>query len=142
MDPAGNVAGYVIAGLASVFTACVVPQAEAAHNRYPDSGDRFKHCWTSCRVSKVCGNFITQVAGFGKEGLDSLKRMLRKDDPDGAGDWGDSLDDLIANQQCVGWEGYAFGVIGSWIGAACRQSCEDCCRTEVGYANGASYAED
>ncbi|MDY0167567.1 MAG: RHS repeat-associated core domain-containing protein, partial [Thermoguttaceae bacterium] len=135
VDPTGNVAGYIIVGLAGVFTACVVPQAEAAHNRYPDSGDKFKHCWTSCRISKVCGNFVAQVAGLGKEGIDSLKRLLRQNDPDGASDWADSLDDLIANQQCIGWEGYVFGLVGSWIGAACRQSCEDCCRTEVGYDN-------
>jgi len=130
-DPEGLLVGYVIAALAVLVTACGLPQHNAAHSRYPNSGDKFKHCWVSCRISKTCGNLITELAGLGKEGIDAIKRILGSDPS--AGTWLDSLRDLVANQQCIGWEGWVFGPFGSWVGAACRESCDACCRRRVGF---------
>lgn len=136
----------VIGGVSVAAALCIRSQYEIAHNRYvgdreghpvsDPAGDSFVHCWTSCRISKVCGGGLAQLAGLGKEGLDSFRRAWREvfggEDETGHGSWLDSLDDLVANQQCIGWESYA-GPVGGWIGAACRRSCEDCCREKVGY---------
>ena len=137
-DPDGRAIGpiLVVGGVSVAAALCIRSQHDLAHSRYGDSGDLFKHCWTSCRISKICGGGLAQLAGLGKEGLDSFRRAWRDifggDDTTGHGSWLDSLEDLIANQQCIGWESY-LGPAGGWIGAACRRSCEDCCREKVGY---------
>jgi RHS repeat-associated protein len=121
--------------------ACAVPQALTAHERFSDSGDKFKHCWVSCRISKTCGGLVTELAGLGKEVIDRAKGIYCDYYPEsdickhGHGDFWDSIDDLIANQQCIGWESIFGGPVGGWIGALCRRSCEDCCREKVGYHN-------
>jgi hypothetical protein len=46
----------------------------------------------------------------------------------------DSFMDLIANEQCIGWESH-LGIGPALLGALCRQSCEDCCRSKVPYSN-------
>ncbi len=130
-DGDGRLVGYMFAGLASAVYACAKPQHDKAMQDYADSGDKFKHCWVSCRISKSCGAMFAQLAGLGKEARDIVKRLM-KDMDGGAGDWIDSLEDLIANQQCIGWESNA-GPVGGWIGALWRRSCEDRCKEKVGY---------
>jgi hypothetical protein len=130
-DPDGRLVGYIIAAIAAATYACAKPQYDLAMSRYEDSGDKFKHCWVSCRISKSCLGAFAELAGLGKEARDSVIRLLKgsHDDP-----WIDSLQDLQANQQCIGWES---GIIGlQWIGALCRRSCEDCCKEKVGYYTG------
>jgi len=139
-DKDGRLAGYVIAGIAAAAYACAKPQMDKVWRDYADSGDRFKHCWVSCRISKTCGAAFAQLAGISKEVRDRAVAEYCKSHPEaeicqgGHGDFMDSIGDLIANQQCVGWESYA-GVAGGWLGALCRRSCEDCCRSKVGYHN-------
>ena len=134
----------VIAAVAllAAAEACALPQAIAAANRYPDSGDKFKHCWVSCRISKTCGGSLAQVAGLGKEVRDRAIAVYCDFYPDseicqhGHGDFWDSIGDLMANQKCIGWESIVAGPVGGWVGAMCRRSCEDCCKTKVGYNTG------
>ncbi|NGO39223.1 RHS repeat-associated core domain-containing protein, partial [Limisphaera ngatamarikiensis] len=135
----------VVGGVSIAAALCIRSQYEVAHARFGDgsadpAGDSFLHCWTSCRISKVCGGILAQLAGLGKEGLDAFRRAWQEifggEDETGHGLWLDSLDDWIANQQCIGWESY-LGPLPGWIGALCRRSCEPCCREKVGYhANG------
>ncbi|MGA4643314.1 RHS repeat domain-containing protein [Limisphaera sp. 4302-co] len=134
----------VVAALAvlAATEASVWPQYKAAFNRYPDSGDKFKHCWVSCRISKTCGGSIAELAGLGKEVRDRAVAVYCDYFPNseicqGAhGDFWDSIQDLQANQQCIGWESIVAGPVGGWIGALCRRSCEDCCKAKVGYHTG------
>jgi RHS repeat-associated protein len=138
------VSAAVIAALAimAAVEACALPQYNAAFNRYLDSGDKFKHCWVSCRISKSCGGLITELAGLGKEIRDRAVAVYCDYYPDseickgGHGDFWDSIGDLKANQQCIGWESLVFGAPGGWVGALCRRSCEDCCKAKVGYYTG------
>jgi len=138
-DPYGEAHPGVVVGVVAVaiVVACAYPQYTAAFDRYPDSGDKFKHCWVACRISKGCGGVISQVAGLGKEARDRAVGAYCALFPEseicqgGHGDFWDSLADLAAHQQCVGWESY-LGF--QWIGALCRQSCEDCCKDKVGYS--------
>jgi len=137
--PVGVVAAVAV--IAAV-EACALPQHKAAFNRYPDSGDKFKHCWVSCRISKSCGGLIAELAGLGKEIRDRAIGVYCEMFPDseicrgGHGDFWDSIQDLQANQQCIGWESVVAGPVGGWIGALCRRSCEDCCKAKVGYNAG------
>lgn len=134
----------VVAAVAVIAAveACALPQHKAAFNRYPDSGDKFKHCWVSCRISKSCGGAIAELAGLGKEIRDRAIGVYCEMFPDseicqgGHGDFWDSIQDLQANQQCIGWESLVFGAPGGWIGTLCRRSCEDCCKAKVGYNAG------
>jgi hypothetical protein len=139
--------GYDVHGLAGpiipigivvgVVVGCAYPQFKAAWDRYPDSSDKFKHCWVSCRISKTCGGAISQIAGFTKEVRDRLIAAFCDQFPDlelcqeGHGDFWDSLDDIAANNQCIGRESN-FGLLGGWIGSIFRDSCECCCEKKVG----------
>jgi hypothetical protein len=140
-DPDGCSPIIVGGAVIGIVAACAYPQYKAAMNRYPDSGDKFKHCWVSCRISKTCGAGISQLAGLGKEARDRAVAAYCELYPDseicqgGHGDFWDSIDDIMANQQCMGWESN-IGPVGGWIGALCRQSCEDCCKKKVGYNTG------
>jgi len=95
-------------------------------DNYGNRTDKYRHCWLSCKMSRTCGGVLTQLAGLGKEARDAVKRIM-KDMDGGTGDWFDSLDDLVANQKYIGWESYVFGIVGGWVGAFCRESCDDCC---------------
>lgn len=127
VDPSGLLVPAVLAGLAVAVAACAYPFHEYAHNHYPNSGDKFKHCWVSCQMSRACTGILTQFAGLGKEALDILKGLLRQEQYPG---FADSLDDLIANQQCVHFESYI--PVLNFCGYL-RESCYDCCSREVGY---------
>ena len=133
-DKDGRVAGWVITGMAAAVFVCARPQAVAANSRYNSHGDKFRHCWTSCRIAKVCGAQIAMLAGLGYEGKDSLIRIFVDlgliKDTTGIGDWSDSLKDLIANNKCIPWESHT--IVGGWVGSALRESCECCCTREVG----------
>ena len=138
IDLDGRKSVIVVGGVAGLLIACAFPQHQVAHKQYPSSHDKFKHCWVSCRISKTCGAGIAQLAGLSKEAFDRVVAVYCEFYPEreicqsGYGDFWDSINDLIANQQCIGWESYV-GPIGGWIGALCRQSCEDCCKKKVGY---------
>jgi RHS repeat-associated protein len=140
-DPDGCSPIVVGEAVIGIVAACAFPQSKAAFNRYPDSGDKFKHCWVSCRISKTCGAGIAQLAGLGKEVRDRAVAAYCDHYPNsefcqhGHGDFWDSIADIKANQQCMGWES-RFGPVTGWIGALCRQSCEDCCKKKVGYYTG------
>ena len=94
---------------------------------YGGSGDKSKHCWVSCQMSRACTGILTQYAGLGKEALDLLRGWTGWEKYPGLLD---SLDDLIANQQCVHWESYIPGLN---LCGYLRKSCFDCCSREVGY---------
>jgi len=57
----------VVAAVAVIAAveARTLPQHKAAFNRYAGSGDKFKHCWVSCRISRTCGGAIAEFAGPG-----------------------------------------------------------------------------
>ena len=123
---------------------CAVPQAVAVVIDYPESGDKFKHCVTSCRIAKTCGVGVMEIVGLSKELRDRAVAFICRKIPSlqgtffcngGHGDVFDSFQDLKANHPCVGWEGYVFGVVGSWVGTIFRQSCECCCDCKVGREN-------
>jgi len=141
VDPDGRSPVIVGGAVVGIVVACAYPQYKAAFSRYGDSGDKFKHCWVSCRISKTCGGAIAQLAGLGKEVRDRAVAAYCELYPDseicqgGHGDFWDSVDDIMANQQCMGWES-RFGPVTGWIGALCRRSCEDCCKQKVGYSTG------
>jgi RHS repeat-associated protein len=146
-DKDGRAVGYGLSALLGAAYACGKPQYDLAFKRYRGSGDKFKHCWVSCRISKTCGGYIAELLGIGKETRDMAVALYCETHPDseickgGHVDFWDSLGDLAANQKCIGWEtildppGFppAFG----WVGALCRRSCEECCRAKVGYYTGA-----
>jgi len=64
---------------------------------------------------------------LGKEAIDIKRGLL---DIEGYAGLADSLDDLIANQQCVHWESYI--PVSNFCGYF-RESCYDCCKRQVGY---------
>jgi len=136
-DPAGTSisiggaagAGGAVAAAAAVIYACAKPQDNLSDKYFPDAGDSFIHCWVSCRITKTCGNEVSSASQILKEWFDSRDRITGKSDVP----WIDSLHDIVANQTCIYWEAKYLGITGSWIGALCRESCEDCCRKNVGY---------
>ena len=141
VDPDGRNPIIVGGAVIGFVAACAYPQYVAAFSRYPDSGDKFKHCWVSCRISKSCGAGIAEAAGVGKEVRDRAVAAYCELFPNseicqgGHGDFWDSLSDLAANQQCIGWESTIAPAL-AWVGALCRRSCEECCKAKVGYYTG------
>jgi RHS repeat-associated protein len=133
------------AAILAVALACAVPHFITARKKFKGARDKFLHCWVSCRTAKVCGGILAEIAGLEKEILDTEWSALCEFFPQvsicrtGAGlrhvgeGIKDSLGDLLANQQCIGWETFAFGAVGGWIGTIFRDSCEQCCRKKVGY---------
>jgi RHS repeat-associated protein len=139
-DAHGTVAPIIGAGaaLVGVVIACALPYHQYALHHYDSRSDKFKHCWVSCAVSRTCSGYISEFAGLGKEVRDMMIAAYCELFPEheicqhGHGDFWDALADLGANQQCLGWEQFVFGAVGGWIGALCRESCEDCCAREAG----------
>jgi RHS repeat-associated protein len=143
VDPSGQVAvNPVIVAAAAVVAAtaaCYLLHEEEAWG-FVGAGDKFRHCWLSCKMSRTCGGLLTRIAGLGKEIRDQAFALYCSQRPNspwcqgGHGDLEDSFMDLIANEQCIGWESN-LGLGPAWLGALCRQSCEDCCRSKVPYSN-------
>lgn len=121
------------AAVVGILSTCALPYHIVASTKYSDRSDKFRHCWVSCKISRTCGGYVAEVAGLGKEARDRAVGELCRLFPNnplcggGHGDFMDSLNDLIANQQCIGWESLVFGPVGGWVGSLCRDSCEDCC---------------
>jgi RHS repeat-associated protein len=137
VDPHGdNPVLAAVLALVVAVDACAYPQYLAAHSRYLSKSDKWRHCWVSCRISKTCGGIITEIAGVGYEIIDQTRRATCAAFPNlpfcdqEHGDLWDSLTDIMANQQCIGWESIIIGIPGAWIGSLCRQSCEDCCTSK------------
>jgi len=127
---AGAAAAIVAAGYA-----CGLWDALSIESWYPGSGDRFKHCYVACKISKRCGGLLAQIAGLSHEVMTEVGVQLFGESADRANTserLRDSIGDISANSQCVGWESYAFGAVGGWIGACFRDSCEKCCDDKVG----------
>ena len=139
VDSDGRSPVIIGGAIIAVVAACAYPQYKAAFKRFEDSSDKFKHCWVSCRISKSCGAQVSDLAGWGKEARDRAVAAFCARFPDADicqgdhGDFWDSVDDIVANNQCIGWESRVFGPLGGWIGSFCRRSCEECCRSKVGY---------
>jgi hypothetical protein len=89
-------------------------------------------------MGKTCGGQLATLAGAGKEAWDSMHRIVGTKGI-GTGSWADSLDDWLANQPCLPIESVLAGPVGGWIGAMFRESCECCCRREVGYSTNALF---
>ncbi len=145
-DRLGAVAPAVIAlgVVSSVIYGCAWPQYIYAMENFGGTGDKFRHCLASCRIAKTCGAVVADLVGLGKEVKDRIVAYTCNKFPSlrdtefcngGHGDFFDSLNDLKANQACIGWESRVFGLVGSWVGAAFRQSCEDCCDCKIGKYN-------
>ncbi len=140
IDALGNSPqGAALIGAIAVISSCALPYHVYALSHYGHRSDKFRHCWVSCKMSRTCGGMITEIAGLGKEVRDRAVAAFCEKYPTsglcngGHGDFMDSLADLKANQQCIGWESLVLGPVGGWIGAACRRSCEDCCKAKIGY---------
>ena len=140
MDDKGEIIVPAATVVATAFF-CAFHHSQSVMESYPGTSDKFKHCLTSCRIAKSCGGMVMELAGLGKEARDRLVSALcnlflslqnTSFCNGGHGDFFDSLQDLNANHRCVGWESYAFGAVGGWVGALFRQSCECCCEREVG----------
>jgi len=138
LDPSGEAGATIPMAVASfgAFLVCMYPQALAAKRRYGHRSDKFRHCWTSCRMAKICGMVTSEVAGLGKEGIDSMVRTVCHFYPklwicqQGHGDWLDSLHDILANQKCIPFETAV--PLAGWVTSIFRESCECCCTREVG----------
>ncbi len=135
-----------VAALIYAASRCVEPLVEEAKKRFSDSGDKFKHCWTSCRASETCGVIAMELAGLGKEVFDRGLRVYCRYYPNsnicienGTTPFWDSIEDLIANHQCVRWETASgpvmMGVV-NLIRTVIGDDCECCCRRRAGYDNG------
>jgi RHS repeat-associated protein len=111
-DPDGKVAvivGVIIGGV--VIHQCCKKASDMAFEKFPDSGDSFRHCWTSCHIAKSCGSGISKLCQHSKEGVDYYQG-----DP-----FDDRVNDFAANATCMDLCNY--------------KSCEECCRDRVGYQN-------
>jgi len=99
--------------------------ADRANNEYPDGmgySDKFRHCWTSCMIARrsLNGAHAARVCGLLKE----LSDMWAGGSPL------ESALDIVANSQCSTWDSNIPLI--NWIGAAIRESCEDCCVRKIG----------
>ena len=122
------------AAVALFVNKCIKPAYYEGSLTYGERTDKFRHCWTSCTISRRCGGQMAQFAGLGKEAWDSAVRLAiqmgwTEDGGRGTGDWADSFYDWVANNTCIGIESY-FGLPAAWIGGAVRESCECCCERE------------
>lgn len=53
--------------------ACAWHYFDYALNNFNDKSDKWKHCWTSCKISSYCGgDAVSVVLGAAKEGADFL----------------------------------------------------------------------
>jgi len=133
-DPSGEAWGYIGAAVFAAMVACAKPQHDLAHSQYPNSSDKFKHCWVSCRISKSCGNAISLFAQLSKEAKDAAIATYcaaRPGSPMCADNGGfmDILKDMQANQTCSSyWEQVLNpGPCGGWLSWVFRESFESCC---------------
>ncbi len=116
-------------GMTAIFTIlrCGMPYFTAAHIKYGDRSDKFRHCWVSCMIARDCGKVISLLGGLTKETRDLIAAGIQdKNMRDAAID---SLADMVANQvglDCAGPETWLAGV--GWITRWFRQSCECCCK--------------
>jgi RHS repeat-associated protein len=138
-DPNGEAVPAVVVAAVAVLAAaeaCGLPFHLYALDKYDDAGDSFRHCWVSCAMARTCGPALTELAGLGKEIRDRAVAVYCDFFPNsricqgGHGSFWDSIDDLAANQKCIAWEGQLIGPI-TWL---YRESCDCCCRREVGYS--------
>jgi hypothetical protein len=120
-DPSGRNPVAIAVGVAGgIIFACAISQQNYANKQFYSRGDKWRHCWTSCRIAKICGAGVAELAGLLKEVQDiPALRGLR-----------DAIGDLRANQQCIPFESNV-GPIGGWICSIYRESCEDCCDRKV-----------
>jgi len=136
LDPYGLEPITISVGAAAVIVigavvVCAGPFHFYSLNSHGTESDKWRHCWVSCQVSRTCTSSLSQLAGLGKELRDSAVRLYCNANPNawlckgGQGDWTDSLDDLLANQQCMHWETY-IPVI-NICARLWRDSCADCC---------------
>jgi hypothetical protein len=144
VDPSGRAMVHPVilaaAAVVAAGVACFMLHWDDAW-AFEGAGDKFRHCWLSCKMSRTCGGLLTRIAGLVKEVRDQAFAVYcrqRPNDPwcqGGHGDLEDSFTDLIANEQCVGWESHLGLVVPGMLGSLCRRSCEDCCRSKVPFSN-------
>jgi hypothetical protein len=90
--------------------------------------DDWQHCAMSCKMAKLCGALLAELAGIMKEtGPKQIVEIFKDFDPSIR----DMMTDLIANQQCIPWES-TLGVFPRIVGTLCRESCFECCDRKVG----------
>ncbi len=113
----------------ALAVACGLPFHQYAMANYGHKTDKWRHCWVSCQMSRTCGTALTQVAGLGKELRDRAVAAYCSIHTTagicqgGQGDFWDSIQDLVANQECIVWESHLIGPLPRlW-----RQGCADCC---------------
>jgi RHS repeat-associated protein len=123
----------VIAATAALTAAlaCTKPFERYAREAINNAqyGDKWAHCYVSCKATKYCGLVISQLAGFGFEVLQEAMKQLGYKGTDGF-----SIGDIQANlvgSYCAGTEANLLGFVGGAIGSIWRESCEDCCAREV-----------
>ena len=131
--------GAVVAvtALALAGIACAWYWYRQGMERYPNTTDKFRHCWVSCMMSRTCGFPLTELAGLAKEARDLLVhawgegpsavpipgcRFIPLGMPTDA-HFEDSLDDILANQLCI-----SCVPLLAWLWG----SCEDCCSEALG----------
>jgi hypothetical protein len=72
--------------------ACVYPFYTYALDHYGSKGDKWQHCWVSCKVGTWCGGPVVAIlAGAGKEVLDAAGDQLGYHS---VADWQDFVADL------------------------------------------------
>jgi RHS repeat-associated protein len=130
LDPDGEspLANPIVIAVVAATYGCLSHWVLAMQARTDWSNDKYAHCVVSCQIAKACGAGISQLAGYGKEAIDELRRLLLAD---GIG-WDPA--DLISNsdgRDCATSDLWVvFGPVVRWCIAALQQSCDDCCLTK------------
>jgi len=129
-----------VVGAAAAIIACVSPvlQAHYQHYRGAWTNDKYAHCLVSCRIAKLCGEDVANIAAWTKELRDEIAKRLHELLGELANsEAGFSWDDMSANR--VGREcAMQFMHVGDtppwflrtvvrWVAGLCGESCHDCC---------------
>jgi RHS repeat-associated protein len=130
-DPSGLAVGLFVLEAAIVTCFLAVDGMDILNgvDEYKGSGDSWRHCLTSCRMAKLCGASISELAGLQKELAPNNWDDWMKNFPEHLAD---SIDDILANQACLPWESFG-GAFAGWVGTLCRETCTQCCNREIGF---------
>lgn len=129
MDPTGEIP--VAAAIVIANSACVASSGASCANQAIKAGagtDKWKHCFCSCEISRMCGLVGAGLAGLGREVWQEIAHHLGKH-PHG---W--EWRDVVANGTGLACSG-SIGIpiipkLVEWCGLT--PGCCECCNTQLG----------
>ena len=102
-------AAAVVAGVAVAVILCAYGFFSYTLDNFPAKGDKWKHCYTSCKIATWCGGFVmSALIGAGKE----------------VADW---IGDKFGAHMQAEWEDFVADMEGNVCSFAFWQSCQSCC---------------